>query len=163
MITIAVAGLLLAVAIPSFRTMTVNSRLTSQVNDLVSALNLARSEAITRNGTISLCRVDTAAATACTTSTGVTWANWIVRTSGGTVIRRGTFENYGSTIIVRSTLTNETVTFTSDGLARTNGGALLTNQQLTVCGTKLSTNNVKTVALGQGSRISVKTDPGTCT
>jgi len=46
--TMAIAGTLLALAIPSFNATLTSSRLTSYANDFVSALNLARSEAVRR-------------------------------------------------------------------------------------------------------------------
>ena len=46
MITLAIAGILVAVGIPSFNSTISDSRLTSYANEFVTALNLARSEAI---------------------------------------------------------------------------------------------------------------------
>lgn len=160
MITLTIGGILLAVAVPAFRSMTVNSRLTAQANELVSALNLARSEAIKRNASISFCRTDNPGDTACSTTTA-NWGSWIVATSGGTVIRNGTIPDYGSTIAVQSTLTSDTVTFSSDGLART-GGSLVTTSTLSVSTTGLSRDNSRCVTLGSGSRISTETRTGTC-
>ena len=48
MVTIAIAGILLGVAIPSFTSIISSNRLTTYANELVTALNLARSEAIKR-------------------------------------------------------------------------------------------------------------------
>jgi len=56
MITLAVAAILMAIATPSFITMTQNNRMTTQVNDFVSSLNLARSEAIKRGTRITVCK-----------------------------------------------------------------------------------------------------------
>lgn len=47
-VTMAIAGILVTIAIPSFNSTMTSSRITSYANDLVSALNLARSEAIRR-------------------------------------------------------------------------------------------------------------------
>jgi type IV fimbrial biogenesis protein FimT len=160
MITIGIAGILAGIAIPAFRNMTYNSRLTTQVNDMVSAVNVARSEAIKRNTTLSFCRTATTSSTACATSLG-NWTNWIVRTSGGTVIRRGTVETVSNTVKVSSTLSNDTMTFGSDGLART-GGVLINASEIDVCTTKLRTKNIKTLALNAGSRISVTARTDTC-
>ncbi len=160
MTTIAVAGILLAIAIPSFQTMTYNSRLTAQVNDMVSAMNIARSEAIKRNGTISFCRAADATTTDCVTDAG-NWTNWIVRTSGGTVIRRGSVDTYGSTVKVTSDLDADTISFASDGLART-AGVLVSDNKITVCSSKLNTNNTKTLDVSAGSRISITASTGTC-
>ncbi|MDX8126290.1 GspH/FimT family pseudopilin [Methylomonas sp. OY6] len=48
MVTIAIAGVLVGIAIPSFTSIISNNRLTTSANELVTALNLARSEAVKR-------------------------------------------------------------------------------------------------------------------
>lgn len=50
MITIAVAAILLAIAVPSFTAMLINNRLNTQANEMVAIFALARSEA-TKRGT----------------------------------------------------------------------------------------------------------------
>jgi type IV fimbrial biogenesis protein FimT len=47
-VTVTIAGILAAIAIPSFISIINNNRLTASANDLVTAFNLARSEAIKR-------------------------------------------------------------------------------------------------------------------
>ncbi len=49
MVTVAIAGILVSVAMPSFTESIIGNRLTTYNNELVGALNLARSEAIKRN------------------------------------------------------------------------------------------------------------------
>jgi prepilin-type N-terminal cleavage/methylation domain-containing protein len=46
MVTIAIAAILVGTAIPSFTSTITNNRLTTSANELVTALNLARSEAV---------------------------------------------------------------------------------------------------------------------
>jgi type IV fimbrial biogenesis protein FimT len=53
--TIAVTAIGLSLVIPSFDTVVSNNRRASAVNQLVSTLHLARSEAITRNQQIAIC------------------------------------------------------------------------------------------------------------
>jgi type IV fimbrial biogenesis protein FimT len=48
MVTIALAGVLLVVALPSFRETSIRSNVTQLNNELIQALNLARSEAVRR-------------------------------------------------------------------------------------------------------------------
>ena len=55
MISIAVLGVLLGIAIPSFQTMILNSRLTTQANQVITALNYARSEAVKRGSPATVC------------------------------------------------------------------------------------------------------------
>lgn len=55
-VTMAVAAILVAIAIPNMRTFIQNGRLNTQVNDLIGDLNFARSEAIKRRANVGLCR-----------------------------------------------------------------------------------------------------------
>ena len=59
MITLAIAGILVAVGIPSFNSTISDSRLTSYANEFVTALNLARSEAIRRGQNVVVRRIGT--------------------------------------------------------------------------------------------------------
>ncbi len=54
-ITIALTSILLAIGVPSFQTLTQNSRMTTVVNTIIAHLNLARSEAIKRKTKIIMC------------------------------------------------------------------------------------------------------------
>lgn len=54
MIAIAIGGILVAVALPSYQTMVKNNCLTTNTNTLVSSLQLARSEAVKRRESISV-------------------------------------------------------------------------------------------------------------
>ena len=62
MLAIAIAGVLLAVAVPSYRDMVMNNCLTTKTNAMVSAMQLARSTAITVRDNVSIgalaCRMD---------------------------------------------------------------------------------------------------------
>lgn len=162
MITVGVASILMALAVPSFNQMIVSSRLTAQSNDVLAAITLARSEAIKRNGSVTLCRADTSTATDCSSSAGV-WQNWIIRAGTGTVVRQGTVNNFGGTLVMRSTLTNDQLVFGADGLARTNG-AVVTNRAITVCSVRRIDNNLRRILLAAGSRMSTQLDnTTTCT
>ncbi len=83
MTAIAVVGIVLAVGIPSFRTFIASNRLASQTNELLTALSLARSEAMKRGVAVTVCQ--SANQTSCQTS-GSEWrVGWIVfaETAGG--------------------------------------------------------------------------------
>ena len=56
LVTMAIAGILLGVAIPSFNNAIINSRLTTSANELMGTLNLAKSEAIKRGYQITIRR-----------------------------------------------------------------------------------------------------------
>ncbi len=75
LITIVVLTILLAAGVPSFQDFIKNNRVTGQTNDLVSAIQLARSEALKRGTNAVVCASSNQA-----TCTGKdTWADgWIV-------------------------------------------------------------------------------------
>ncbi len=55
MVVLTVAGVILAIGVPSFNGQIKNSRLTSSVNDLVGAMHLSRSEASKRGTPVVMC------------------------------------------------------------------------------------------------------------
>jgi len=54
MVTLTVMAIILAIAAPSFSALLASNRLTTQTNELVGALNLARSEAVRRSQPVTL-------------------------------------------------------------------------------------------------------------
>lgn len=74
LVTLSIAAILLAVAVPNFITFVQNNRLASQANDLVTMLNYARSEAVKRNRSITVCSSTTG--TSCAGST--TWDGGLI-------------------------------------------------------------------------------------
>src|SRR5690349_7647306 len=101
MITLTVIGVLLAIAVPSFRQITLNQGIRTASFDLFSALELARSEAIKRNNSVSV-QPDSS------WSTG-----WKVVDSGSNTLRRWTAT---STVSVSTTPTTlAMITFAKDG------------------------------------------------
>lgn len=82
MVTLAVLGILLSIAVPSYQNLVVNNRMAAQANDLISALSLARSEAVKRAANVTVCASSNG--TACT---GTWEQGWIVRDAAGNVLR----------------------------------------------------------------------------
>lgn len=74
-VTMVVAGILIAIAVPSFQSVIRNNQLSTQANEFISALNLARSEAVTRGTRVVVCK--SANGSSCTT-TGDWSQGWIV-------------------------------------------------------------------------------------
>ncbi|TRZ98169.1 MAG: prepilin-type N-terminal cleavage/methylation domain-containing protein [Rhodocyclaceae bacterium] len=80
LITIAVAGIFLALAVPTFAEFIRESRLSSTIGVLASDMDFARTEAIKRNGRVLLC-AKAAATDTCAGAVGAaaSWANgWLV-------------------------------------------------------------------------------------
>jgi type IV fimbrial biogenesis protein FimT len=94
LVTIAVGAILLMVAVPNYITFVLNGRMAAQSNDFLSALQLARSEAVKRGVLVSVCK----SADGATCTTAGTWAQgWIVFTDASTV---GTLD--GTDFLIRS-------------------------------------------------------------
>lgn len=83
-VTIAVAAVIITFGVPGFKSLVQNSRATTDTNDLVTALNLGRSEATRRGVPIEVCSSDDGS----TCSGNDDWSSgWIVRPAGGQVLR----------------------------------------------------------------------------
>lgn len=55
MMVVAITGILFSIALPGFRTMSLNTKRTTAINALLSSLSLARAEALKRGGTVAIC------------------------------------------------------------------------------------------------------------
>lgn len=169
MMVIAIAAILLAVAAPSFQQAINGNRLGSAANELASAINLARAEAVRQNRRAVLCR--STDGSACSSDTA-TWSGWIVfvdadadgiRDGGEPVLKSGTFD---ASLVVKSsaniTAVGESITFRADGTARGDDGVTLLTGVLAVCmTTSLPAENVRDLSLAFGSRTAVRRRNGT--
>ena len=78
MVTVAIAAILMGIAIPSFRDMLNSSKLTTQTNQLVTALHLARGESIKRGVRATVCKSGNPGDAAPTCSTTANWAEGFI-------------------------------------------------------------------------------------
>lgn len=78
MITLAVVAILLTIAVPSFRTLLQNNRLTAQANEFQTALQFARSESLKRAQPVTVCASDTLSADDADLECGADWTlGWV--------------------------------------------------------------------------------------
>ena len=87
LVTVAVAAILMAIAIPSYRQYVISSQRADASTSLFASLQRARSEAITRNSSIILCQRNyySTGAASCDTDADGTWEEgWLLLTSDGT-------------------------------------------------------------------------------
>lgn len=76
MVTIAIAAILITAGVPAFNQFVKENRLTTQVNALVHAFNIARSEAIRQRTSVGICAADT---TVTPLTCGTDWTKgWVV-------------------------------------------------------------------------------------
>lgn len=82
--TIAVAAIILSVGVPGFMNFINNNRAVTDTNDLVTAMNLGRSEATRRGAPVVLCSSTNGA----DCDGGNDWSTgWVLRIPGGDVLR----------------------------------------------------------------------------
>ncbi|HED34908.1 MAG TPA: prepilin-type N-terminal cleavage/methylation domain-containing protein [Gammaproteobacteria bacterium] len=93
MVTVGLVSILLSVGVPSFREFIKDGALTAGNNELVTAFNLARSEAVKRGARVTVCK--SANQTACTTSDG--WEKgWLIFTDEN---NNGVYDSANETLI----------------------------------------------------------------
>ncbi len=96
-VTIAVAAIIVSFGVPGFTSIVQNNRAVTHTNDLVTALNLARSEATRRGAEVQVCPSDDAATCSATTD----WSDgWIVRTSPANEVLRAWSKRSGGNNVV---------------------------------------------------------------
>lgn len=92
-IVLAIVGILVTVGIPNMTATIQNNQLTSEVNRFVAQLQLARSEAIKRGRTVTLCRSNdvTDSSPSCSGTSGVYEQGWLMYVNAS-----GSDDNYDS-------------------------------------------------------------------
>lgn len=136
LVGLAVAAILLAMAIPGYAFLANASRLATTTNDLMTAVHLARSEAVKRGMRVTVCKSG-GSATAC--NGAADWQQgWIVFVDGGT---RGAVDAGDVVLWVRdggspyatiaSTNYNRYISYLSNG--RSQGSNGLANGRFEIC------------------------------
>jgi len=129
MFVIALIGVVAAMVIPSFSQVIKRNRLTSQANDLIASINLARSEAIKRNLNVIICRSNNG--TSCANNGG--WEQgWLVFTDNNGNTNPDAGEELvvqqalpgGSTLIPNANYTNR-ITYQARGYVSQQGAFVL--------------------------------------
>lgn len=146
MVTIAVLAILLAIGIPAFAPLIASNRLTSATNELVAALQTARTEAIRRNVRVTVCPA-APTATACSGAWRDGWMAFVDQTPGATpnpesaadILFRGGPLPTGIVAVANAPLSSY-VSFTADGASKQLNGAFLAGT-LRVCSTSTALSN----------------------
>ena len=139
LVVLAVGAILLAIAIPSYAFLVNSSRLAAVTNDLVTALHLARSEAIKRRMRVTVCKTSNAMADTPVCDTTASWQQgWLVFVDGGT---KGVIDSGDALLRVQDSL-SAAVTITTSNFSsfvsylpsgKSQGPNELANGALRVC------------------------------
>ncbi|MHA6204277.1 GspH/FimT family pseudopilin [Dyella soli] len=165
MITLAVAVMLIAIAVPSFNSIILTNKLTTAANDVVGALTTARMEAVKRNANAQFCSNSAASNTSDTLGTqcGTLAGAVYVMTSGTTTaqVHAGTV---GITAPVQLSGNMTALRFNGQGLGYTIGASTPYGGAVAdICTSSLNlTNNHRVITMTAGSIITVTTSSGAC-
>lgn len=136
LIAISLAVVVLSYGVPSFSSFFKNGRITTITNNLVTDINYARSEAVTRGKPVVLCRSDnpTASNPSCG-GTNNTWTTgWLVFVSGdgnnsfdvgNDILLRATSKAPGTVSVRSNTVSNTNLTYKADGAIDSPGGTAI--------------------------------------
>lgn len=180
MIVVALLAIISAFALPAFQSFIASNRLTSEANELLAGLNLARSEAVRTQRHVVLCRTNGVVEVdpsdpncpmkieGCVETSAGSWQGWAVfvdSDSNGVYARSEcvvrTHVPSGSLNVVSNNdlgSTGNRIKFRPDGLARAQDSMALQNAGISVCdssGSLSLTANARNVNLLSGSRMAV--------
>lgn len=165
MVTVAIIGILAAIALPSYQALIINSRMTTQATEFLTTLEFTRSEAVKRNTRVSMCKSNNG--TSCLVSppadTSASWqSGWIVFVDSGatvgvidageTILKVQGALNGGSTLTTISLL--NFVSYVSTGQARFADNNLL-GGTLTLCSSDTSKPGRSIVLAPNTSRVRI--------
>lgn len=163
MITVIVLAIVASIALPTFIRLYQANQLAGQVNQVVGALNAARTEAIKLNRNIVFCH--SADGAACSAPPAAGWQGWLVgiapaRPQTGvvadTVLASGILVS--SRVVLRANTAindnNAEVRFSPQGLLRDTAGLPL-NGTLRVCLAAASGTNARDIRMQSGGHIAV--------
>lgn len=133
LVTVAIVGIMAAIALPSYEQLVINSRLTTQANEFLTTLEFTRSEAVKRNTRVTMCKSNNGTSCLVSPSADLTasWQpGWIVFVDGGTagdidggdvVLKVHGALTGGSTLVGNILVTNY-VSYMSNGQTQQAGG-----------------------------------------
>ncbi|GAB3036013.1 hypothetical protein GCM10027285_19130 [Oleiagrimonas citrea] len=170
MITVAVAAVLVAIAIPSFKSITLSNRMTTVANDMVDAINTAKLEAVKRNNFAQFCSNVAAnngsdtLGSACGTMTG---AAVLLQDPNASSASDKTFLAHAENTQISGPLKLngdiKAVRFDGQGIGHAIGSTAPMNDTLVdICTDQLSSNNHRVIQIVTGSIITTTTTTGTC-
>lgn len=168
MITMAVALVLIMIAVPSFKSVILSSKLTTTANDMVGAINLARMEAIKRNANTQFCS-DSASnndpsstlGAACGTQAGAVYA-----LTGGATPSADPVQAAIAGIVTPLQISKAGMTalrFGGQGLGQKVGTTTpYTGLVADICTSSTSSNNHRLINMTAGSILATTTSSGSC-
>ncbi len=138
-VTLAIAAIVLSIGVPSFQSYIQNSRQTTAVNELATALQLARNSAITQRTRVVLCKSNNTSVAAPTCRTGAGSGDWLqgwmiftdpnnsgTLDGGETILRvHGAIDSNTNVSFAGNNNVTNRVSFNAQGIALGSNGTIL--------------------------------------
>jgi len=162
-VTLAVFSVLVAIAAPSFNAFTDSSRRASEVNNISGALAYARSEAIKRNSTVSVCaRTSTVGAETCSAVANDWKYGWMIfdDTDSDGILDSGDetllrlFGPISKGSVITETSGNATLAITFRG----SGFITVANAEFKYCGPQNKASNARAIIISKTGRARLSID-----
>lgn len=162
MVVVAIVAILASIAIPSYQQMIISSRMTTQANDFFNLLQFTRSEAVKRNGRVTMCK--SADGAACVTS-GTWGQGWIVFVDTGATVGA---VDVGETLLkVHAPLTGNSTLIGGTGvpnfISYGSSGQSTQSGQFDLCSNKPTSYAGRDIILSATGRPSIVKDDAPCT
>lgn len=163
MITVTIAVVLIMIAVPSFKTLTLSNKLTTTANDMIGAINTARMEAIKRNANTQFCSNSATSNTGDTLGAGCgTQTGAVVALTGGaaSVVRAGP-TGIADPLQLKGNVT--ALRFSGQGLGHTVAStAPYEGTVVDICTASISKDNHRVIKMIAGSILETTTSSGAC-
>lgn len=158
MVTLVVATVVLTIAVPSFISMVQNNRMTAYVNDFITTLNVARSEAIKRGIRVTVCKSNNG--TGCTTNGHWEqgWLSFVDANNNATVDNGETLLQVHealrgkNTTLIGNSNVDDYISFAATGFSQQTSGALQPGT-LILCDDRGFGKNAKGIVLNTTGRV----------
>lgn len=151
MVTLAVAAIAVAIAVPAFGSLIINNTLTGETNQFAAAFNIARNEAIKLNHNIRLCH--SADGVVCSVPDAAGWQGWIVIDTDNSVLASGFFP---AALTITGTANTDVIQFTAHGLVRSNINSVPLGGVFTICSESAQVQrNARIMTFVSGGRVSI--------
>lgn len=153
MVTLAVAGIFVAVGIPAYYSLIQNNKAVGMVNKLSASFNYARMEAIKRGIRVSVCPAANAALNSC--GNGTQWAQgWIVFLDAN---NNNTIDSAADLVKIQEALPAGTTVNSNQAIVSYDGSGFVTSGAvaMTISATGCTGNNARQLAITSSGRLTI--------
>ncbi len=156
MVVIAIVAMLASIAIPSYQQLIVSSRMGTQANELLTMMQFTRSEAVKRNGRVTMCKSADGAACIATGDWAQGWIVFANMANDSSVDVGDTILRVHAALTGGSTLASNVNAFSYGASGQTQAATfdLCSNQPIKYAG--------RDIALNATGRPTVDKDEATC-